>query len=56
MVGIVIDKSLIVVPSIVVFQKTKEVKAEEANFTKLKEEVKKDYINRQVGEYMSKLF
>ena len=55
-VGIVIDKSLIVVPSIVVFQKTKEVKAEEANFTKLKEEVKKDYINRQVGEYMSKLF
>ena len=23
---------------------------------KLKEEVKKDYINRQVGEYMSKLF
>ena len=42
--------------TIVVFQKTKEVKAEEANFTKLKEEVKKDYINRQVGEYMSKLF
>jgi len=41
--------------TIVVFQKTKEVKAEEANFTKLKEEVKKDYI-RQVGEYMSKLF
>ena len=55
-VGIVIDKSLIVVPSIVVFQKTKEVKAEEANFTKLKEEVRKDYINKQVGEYMSKLF
>ena len=55
-VGIVTDKSLIVIPSIVVFQKTKEVKAEEANFTKLKEEVKKDYINRQVGEYMSKLF
>ena len=42
--------------TIVVFQKTKEVKAEEANFTKLKEEVRKDYINRQVGEYMSKLF
>ena len=42
--------------TIIVFQKTKEVKAEEANFTKLKEEVKKDYINRQVGEYMSKLF
>ena len=42
--------------TIVVFQKTKEVKAEEANFNKLKEEVKKDYINRQVGEYMSKLF
>ena len=42
--------------TIVVFQKTKEVKAEEANFTKLKEEVKKDYINKQVGEYMSKLF
>ena len=42
--------------TIVVFQKTKEVKAEEANFTKLKEEVKKDYINIQVGEYMSKLF
>ena len=42
--------------TIVVFQKTKEVKAEEANFTKLKEEVRKDYINKQVGEYMSKLF
>ena len=42
--------------TIIVFQKTKEVKAEEANFTKLKEEVKKDYINKQVGEYMSKLF
>ena len=42
--------------TIIVFQKTKEVKAEEANFNKLKEEVKKDYINRQVGEYMSKLF
>ena len=42
--------------TIVVFQKTKEVKAEEANFSKLKEEVRKDYINKQVGEYMSKLF
>ena len=42
--------------TIIVFQKTKEVKAEEANFTKLKEEVRKDYINKQVGEYMSKLF
>ena len=42
--------------TIIVFQKTKEVKAEEANFTNLKEEVKKDYINIQVGEYMSKLF
>ena len=42
--------------TIIVFQKTKEVKAEEANFSNLKEEVKKDYINRQVGEYMSKLF
>ena len=42
--------------TIIVFQKTKEVKAEEANFSKLKEEVRKDYINKQVGEYMSKLF
>ena len=42
--------------TIIVFQKTKEVKAEEANFSNLKEEVKKDYINIQVGEYMSKLF
>ena len=42
--------------TIIVFQKTKEVKAEEANFTKLKEGVRKDYINKQVGEYMSKLF
>ena len=32
--------------TIIVFQKTKEVKAEEANFTKLKEEVRKDYINK----------
>ena len=42
--------------TIVIFQKTKEVKAQEANFTNLKEDVKKDYINKKVAEYMSKLF
>ena len=42
--------------TIVVFQKTKEVKAEEANFDKSKEQVKSDYINNKVAEYMSKLF
>ena len=42
--------------SIVVFQKTKEVKAEDANFDKSKEQVKSDYINNKVAEYMSKLF
>ncbi len=55
-VGMVLDKSLIVIPSIVVFQKTKEVKAEDANFDKSKEQVKSDYINNKVAEYMSKLF
>ena len=42
--------------TIVVFQKTKEVKAEDANFNKSKEQVKSDYINNKVAEYMSKLF
>ena len=42
--------------TIVVFQKTKEVKAEDANFDKSKEQVKSDYINNKVAEYMSKLF
>ena len=42
--------------TIVVFQKIKEVKAEEANFDKSKEQVKSDYINNKVAEYMSKLF
>lgn len=42
--------------TIVVFQKTKEVKAEEANFDKSKEQVRSDYINNKVAEYMSKLF
>ena len=42
--------------TIVVFQKTKEVKAEDANFDKSKEQVKSDYINKKVAEYMSKLF
>lgn len=42
--------------TIVIFQKTKEVKAQEANFINLKEDVKKDYINKKVVEYMSKLF
>ncbi|WP_335941807.1 SurA N-terminal domain-containing protein [Fusobacterium polymorphum] len=42
--------------TIVVFQKTKEVKAEDANFDKSKEQVKSDYINKKVVEYMSKLF
>lgn len=55
-VGIILDKSLVVIPSIVVFQKTKEVKAENANFDKSKEQVKSDYINNKVAEYMSKLF
>ena len=42
--------------TIVVFQKTKEVKADDANFDKSKEQVKSDYINKKVAEYMSKLF
>ena len=42
--------------TIIVFQKTKEVKAEDANFNKSKEQVKSDYINKKVAEYMSKLF
>ena len=42
--------------TIIVFQKTKEVKAEDNNFDKLKEEIKSDYINNKVAEYMSKLF
>ena len=42
--------------TIVVFQKTKEVKAEDANFDKSKEQVKSDYINKKVAEYISKLF
>ena len=42
--------------TIVVFQKTKEVKAEDANFDKSKEQIKSDYINNKVAEYMSKLF
>ena len=42
--------------TIIVFQKTKEVEAREANFTNLKEEVKKDYINKKVTEYMARLF
>jgi len=42
--------------TIVVFQKTKEVKADDANFDKSKEQVKSDYINKKVVEYMSKLF
>ena len=42
--------------TIVVFQKIKEIKAEEANFDKSKEQVKSDYINNKVAEYMSKLF
>ncbi|EFE85635.1 SurA N-terminal domain-containing protein [Fusobacterium periodonticum] len=54
-----LDKVGIINPNratIVIFQKTKEVKAQEANFTNLKEEVRKDYINKKVAEYMSKLF
>ena len=42
--------------TIVVFQKTKETKAEDNGFDKLKEEIKSDYINNKVAEYMSKLF
>ncbi len=42
--------------TIIVFQKTKEVKAENANFEKSKEQVKNDYINNKVAEYMSNLF
>ena len=42
--------------TIVVFQKTKETKAEDNGFDKLKEEIKSDYINNKVPEYMSKLF
>ncbi|MDC7955363.1 SurA N-terminal domain-containing protein [Fusobacterium simiae] len=42
--------------TIVVFQKTKEIKPEEANFDKSKEQVRSDYINNKVAEYMSKLF
>ena len=42
--------------TIIVFQKTKEVKAEENNFDKLKEQIKSDYINNKVAEYLSKLF
>ena len=42
--------------TIVVFQKIKEVKAEDNGFDKLKEEIKSDYINNKVAEYMSKLF
>jgi len=42
--------------TVIVFQKTKEVKAEDANFDKSKEQVKSDYINKKVAEYMSKLF
>ena len=42
--------------TIVVFQKTKETKVEDNGFDKLKEEIKSDYINNKVAEYMSKLF
>ena len=42
--------------TIVVFQKTKETKAEDNGFDKLKEEIKSDYINNKVAEYISKLF
>ena len=42
--------------TIVVFQKTKETKAEDNGFDKLKDEIKSDYINNKVAEYMSKLF
>ena len=42
--------------TIVVFQKIKEVKAEDANFDKSKEQIKSDYVNNKVAEYMSKLF
>ncbi len=42
--------------TIVIFQKTKETKAEDNGFDKLKEEIKSDYINNKVAEYMSKLF
>ena len=42
--------------TIIVFQKTKEIKAENANFEKSKEQVKNDYINNKVAEYMSNLF
>lgn len=42
--------------TVVIFQKTKEVKAEEPNFDKSKEQIRNDYINNKVGEYMSKLF
>lgn len=42
--------------TIIIFQKTKEIKAENANFEKSKEQVKNDYINNKVAEYMSNLF
>lgn len=42
--------------TIIVFQKTKQIKAEDANFEKSKEQVRSDYINNKVAEYMSKLF
>lgn len=42
--------------TIVVFQKIKEIKAEDANFDKSKEQIKSDYVNNKVAEYMSKLF
>ena len=42
--------------TILLVQKTKEVKPELANFEKSKEQVKIDYINLKVAEYMAKLF
>ena len=42
--------------TILLFQKTKEVKPEAANFEKSKTEVENDYKNMKVAEYMSKLF
>ncbi|MGF6906665.1 peptidylprolyl isomerase [Fusobacterium sp. PH5-44] len=39
-----------------IFQKTNEIKAEKAEFEKIKEKIKIDYLNRKATEEMEKLF